>query len=166
MRWIVTGSESSGKTSLAHALADELDLILVPEYARLYIDGLDRPYISDDLDVIAHQQVEEWNLCYDKTPIFDTDILTTIIWYLDKFGKCPGYMLNHWLGQQRSFYLLCKPDFPWIPDPQRENPHDRDRIFAMYFHFLNAYGKTFKIVSGPENDRIRSIMKFINKIER
>lgn len=166
MRWTVTGPESCGKTSLSEYLASELGLKLIPEYARKYIATLDRPYVKEDLDRIARQQIIEWNQNRDISSIFDTDVLTTLIWYKEKYGAVPDYMREHWLCQKGTIYLLCKPDLPWQPDPLRENPNDRDRLFEIYFHYLNAYGKPFKIVSGMEEARNTSAKEFVSRLIR
>jgi nicotinamide riboside kinase len=166
MQWIVTGPESCGKTSLTEYLTSELELKLIPEYARSYIAGLDRPYVKEDLDRIATQQIIEWNQNPGESIVFDTDILTTIIWYEEKYRAVPQYMMEQWLSQKSSIYLLCKPDLPWYPDPMRENPDDRDRLFEIYFHYLNAYGKPFKIVSGIEEARNASAKEFVTGLTR
>jgi len=55
----IVGAESSGKTSLARRLAEELDCPWVPEYAREYLEGLGRAYNEADLGIIAARQWEE-----------------------------------------------------------------------------------------------------------
>jgi nicotinamide riboside kinase len=46
---VVIGPESTGKSTLSAALAHKLHTVWVPEYARTYIDLLDRPYTEADL---------------------------------------------------------------------------------------------------------------------
>ncbi len=55
----IVGAESSGKTTLAMKLAEYFDCPWVPEYAREYLEGLERPYNEEDLGVIASRQLEE-----------------------------------------------------------------------------------------------------------
>jgi nicotinamide riboside kinase len=52
----IVGPESSGKTTLASNLANQLGCLWVPEYARAYLDQLDRRYELDDLALIAEGQ--------------------------------------------------------------------------------------------------------------
>ena len=54
----IVGAESSGKTVLAKQLAEALSCIWVPEYAREYLEKLDRPYEFEDLVGIARGQVD------------------------------------------------------------------------------------------------------------
>ncbi|MGB1121850.1 MAG: AAA family ATPase, partial [Saprospiraceae bacterium] len=41
---VLIGPESTGKTTLAKQLAKHYDTVWVEEYARTYIDQLNRPY--------------------------------------------------------------------------------------------------------------------------
>lgn len=52
----VAGAESSGKTTLAQWLAEELGAVYIPEYARSYLEKLQVPYTWDDLMTIATHQ--------------------------------------------------------------------------------------------------------------
>ena len=47
----IVGPESSGKTTLARDMAKHLGTVWVPEYARMYLDGLAKDY--EVKDVIA-----------------------------------------------------------------------------------------------------------------
>ena len=53
---ILTGPESSGKTTLCKALSQHFHLPFSKEYAREYLDGLNRDYNQDDLLKIAKGQ--------------------------------------------------------------------------------------------------------------
>ncbi|MDV7398455.1 ATP-binding protein, partial [Arthrospira platensis SPKY1] len=59
LRIALTGPESTGKTTLAKALAARFDTVWAPEYARTYLERLGRPYQYGDLEVIARGQ-REW----------------------------------------------------------------------------------------------------------
>jgi len=52
----IVGAESSGKTILAKQLAEALSCQWLPEYAREYLEKLDRPYEFEDLEKIAKGQ--------------------------------------------------------------------------------------------------------------
>ena len=54
----IVGAESSGKTVLAKQLAEALSCVWVPEYAREYLEKLDRPYEFEDLEEIAKGQAD------------------------------------------------------------------------------------------------------------
>ena len=54
---VLIGPESTGKTTLAKQLAKHYDTVWVEEYARTYIDQLNRPYEQHDLLNIAQGQL-------------------------------------------------------------------------------------------------------------
>lgn len=54
----IVGAESSGKTTLAMQLAEAMECVWVPEYAREYLEKLGRDYDEKDLDLIAEHQLE------------------------------------------------------------------------------------------------------------
>ncbi len=95
---VVTGPESSGKTTLAAALAAELDTGYVPEFARTYLAHLGRPYECNDLKTIHLGQLA-WEVWYARrlnaSPfaphsslplICDTDWTVIHVWEQYKFG--------------------------------------------------------------------------------
>jgi len=55
---VVTGPESTGKTILSEALSSRLNAVLIPEFARSYIEGLERSYAFADLELIARHQIQ------------------------------------------------------------------------------------------------------------
>jgi nicotinamide riboside kinase len=88
---VLIGVESSGKTTLAQALAEKLQGTYVPEYARMYLDAHGLLYQQEDLLAIAKGQVElikeacnkeeQWLVC-------DTDLLVIKVWSEQVFGSC------------------------------------------------------------------------------
>ncbi|MBK7011006.1 MAG: ATP-binding protein [Saprospiraceae bacterium] len=58
-KWFVfTGPESSGKTTLAERLSADLNLPLVPEFARQYLENKGGKYTLEEIDYIAQKQRE------------------------------------------------------------------------------------------------------------
>ena len=62
----IVGAESSGKTVLAKHLAAALSCEWVPEFAREYLEKLDRPYEFEDLEAIARG---EWDLIMGENKV-------------------------------------------------------------------------------------------------
>ena len=153
----MTGPESSGKTTLCRQLSNHFNISFAKEFARSYIDSLERSYIMDDLLVIAREQLEsEFNF-----QILDTDLITIKIWSEYKYGKCDKWILDQ-IEKQKSekrFYLLCSPDIPWEPDNQRKNPNDRKKLFEIYKNELENLKHKYFIVDGE--NRLEKIIKKI-----
>jgi len=143
---IVTGPESSGKTTLCKALSKHFNIPFAKEYARGYINKLEREYTQNDLLSIAKGQLEsEFN-----SQLLDSDLITIKIWSEYKYGSCDKWILDQIEIQktEKRFYLLCKPDIPWQADNQRENPNDRKELFEIYKKELEVLGPDYFIVEG------------------
>jgi NadR type nicotinamide-nucleotide adenylyltransferase len=155
---VLTGPESSGKTTLAELLAEYYQTLWVPEYARFYVEHLGRPYTELDLLNVAKEQIRQEDIVAGQVSnvlICDTDLITIKIWQQEKFG---GTFL--WLNQEIAkrhydVYLLCHPDMPWEADPLRENPDDRYRLLEVYRKELRSLGKTIIEISGTLEERLR-----------
>ena len=158
---IVTGPESSGKTTLCKALSKHFNLPFSKESSREYLDALNRDYNQDDLLKIAKGQLQAEN----GIQLLDTDLITLKIWSEYKYGSCNKWILSQ-IEKEKSekrFYLLCKSDIPWEADPQRENPNNREELFEIYKTELESLGHTYFVVEGK--DRVeKSISKISNLI--
>ena len=155
---IITGPESSGKTTLCQQLSNHFNIPFTQEFARLYIDSLDRDYIINDLLSIAKQQLKS----EFKSQLLDTDLITIKIWSEYKYGRCDKWILDE-IEKQKSekrFYILCSPDIPWQTDNQRENPNDRKELFEIYKKELEVLGHDYFIVDA-ENRLEKIIQKSI-----
>lgn len=136
---VCTGPESSGKSTLSQLLAEALQVPLVEEQARTYLDSKDagrNGYLPSDILEIGRRQSDQEKRCAETNPIFvcDTDHQVLRIWWQEKYGPHPAPFnhAGHLFMQVHRFYLLCHPDFPWAPDPLREHPNDRDRLLRRY----------------------------------
>ena len=166
---IVTGPESSGKTTLCKALAKHFNIPFTNEFARKYIDTLDRTYTQTDLLKIAKGQLQSEapkpKTKNQKLSIHDTDLITIKIWSQHKYNKYDNWILEQIENQksENRFYLLCKPDILWEHDPQRESPGNRDKLFTIYKKELGKLGYNYFIVKG-KNRIEKSISKISNLI--
>ncbi len=157
MNYVFTGPESSGKSTLALEMSKITNGRYVAEYAREYISKLNREYTQEDLLIIAKKQYalqEEAKQNADKNICFDTDLLTIKIWSEFKYGTCDEWILDRLYSNSNSFYILCKPDFPWEYDELRENPNDREELFKLYESELQKYNFPYKIASGTLDERV------------
>ncbi len=158
----VTGPESSGKTTLARALAWCLDGHYVEEQARPYLAGLNRPYREEDLPEIWAAQLRAEQYARDSSASFvicDTGPEVIQIWSEVKYGQCAERVLAASAGRAYDLTLLCAPDLPWTYDPLREHPKEEARwgLFARYRELLpNA------VVVRAE-DRIEQAMIHVGK---
>jgi nicotinamide riboside kinase len=142
---VVTGPESSGKTTLVNRLKADFGIPIVPEFARAYLEQNGADYNFIDLEIIGKCQSIQELEAHNIYPVIvcDTDIITIDIWAMEVFGKSILLPNNNTAAKH---YLLCKPDIPWEPGPFRENPNDRDRLFQMYCEYIKERGFSFEIL--------------------
>ena len=70
LKIIVTGPESSGKTTLCKAISEHYNLPFTKEFAREYLTDLGKNYLQEDLLEIATGQLEIEQLTNDNQQIF------------------------------------------------------------------------------------------------
>ncbi|WP_245590565.1 AAA family ATPase [Adhaeribacter aquaticus] len=163
----ITGPESTGKSTLAAALAAHYNTAWVPEFARTYLETLSRPYAQQDVESIARGQLESYQqvLAGAKNVLFaDTDLLVIKIWMLNAYGNCPDWILEALLKQDFDLYLLPDIDLPWEEDPQREHPHLRQYFYDWYKRELKQYGFNFVEISGTKEVRFQNALNHVNAL--
>jgi len=162
---VISGPESSGKSTLSKHLSESLFIPHVREYAREYIDSLNREYNEEDLVQIAKGQLGLEEDIISQTPsylICDTDLLTIKVWSEYKYGSCDLEIIELLKNNLPDLYLLTSPDFPWKEDLQRENPNNRDELFSIYKEEIIKLGVPFVVVSGSELDRLERVMEIFS----
>lgn len=165
----VVGPESSGKTTLCEALMLQRQAWMVSEVAREFLSELERPYVEVDLLAIAKAQTENEDMVteeFNGVMVCDTDLITMRIWSEEKYGRCDPWILRQSEERHYDLWLLCKPDIAWEADPLRENPHDRDRLFAVYEGMLKWLEKPYIIVQGSREKRLADASKAIAELLR
>lgn len=159
-RIVFTGPESCGKTTLSEMLSEKLQLSLVTEFARHYLEELmeqGRKYTLEDVLYMGKRQAETERLILNHTSlpiVCDTDLTVICIWLKFVFGKQDrSYESEIKRLAPVSHYFLCYPDLPWEPDPQREHPENRMELFEMYENLLKKLGAGYSIVRGGMDQR-------------
>lgn len=164
MKIAVTGPESTGKSMLSRQLAEHYGTCWVPEYAREYLDGLERGYRYEDIARIARGQLalEDQREEFAKDLLIcDTDLLVTYIWSLFKYGKCDPWIEERMEQSRYSLHLLCDIDLPWSPDPLREHPDKRKELFDLYLQELEERDKPYRIIRGEGKSRLLNAISAI-----
>lgn len=161
---VVIGPESTGKSTLSAALAQGLNTLWVPEYARSYLEQKGGHYQYEDLLAIAKGQLEcEHQLAQEAKNflICDTDLYVLKVWSEHKYGKTDPFILHNIARQKYDAYILCGIDMPWEADPLREHPDEAMRryFFALYKDIVVQSGLPFVIVSGNQEQRIAQALE-------
>lgn len=158
LRVTLIGAESTGKTTLARALAADLDAPWVPEYARTHLDGKRAPLTAEDVEDIARGQLaaeDEGRRRAHGLLIQDTDLVSTMVYARHYYGSCPRWIEEAARARRADLYLLHHPDVPWIEDgDQRERPSDRDQVHRLFEAALAALAARTVDVTGPWERRM------------
>jgi len=161
---VITGPESSGKSTLTGELANHFQVNSVREYAREYLEQVGRPYAETDLVHIAIGQVkleQQAEILGGEYLFYDTDLLTLEIWSDFKYDRCDLWILEEFKKRPKDFYLLCKPDLTWVPDLLRENPDDLEEIYQHYISYLRHHNLPFAIIEGLGKSRLQNAIQII-----
>lgn len=166
-RIAIVGPECTGKTQLAIALATHYQTVWVPEYARHYIDLLNRAYVQDDLHKIARGQLfteDELALEAKQLLFCDTNLVVIKVWSEFKFGNCDPDILNLLKNRHYDLHLLTNIDVPWENDPQREHPDKRDYFYSTYKTELENLAVNFIEIRGSHKERLTSAILAIDNL--
>lgn len=160
---ILTGPESTGKTTLANYLSNEFSLPLLEEYSRTYLEHSNGQYEYDELEKMAKKAEKIMESHQALNMIMDTDIITYKAWSIFKYNK-----ISPWLEKQapditNNFYLLCYPDLEWKDDPLRENPKDLKELFRLYEQILQQHNLQYFIIIGQDKSRFNLARQIATK---
>lgn len=153
----IIGPESSGKSTLARYLAKRYHGLLIPEYARDYVEQKGTTEVSfNELCAIAKHQIEELEnlsshsliLSFTQPIFFDTELIVTKVWFDYAFGRVPEWLNENIHRFPMDVYLLTYPDIAWVPDPARSNGSDaiRKELFDRYEAEVQALDIPYYII--------------------
>ena len=153
----IIGPESSGKSTLARYLAKRYQGVLIPEYARDYVEQKGTTEVSfNELCAIAKHQIEELEnlsshsliLAFTQPIFFDTELIVTKVWFDYAFGRVPEWLNENIHRFPMDVYLLTYPDIAWVPDPARSNGSDaiRKELFDRYEAEIQALDIPYYII--------------------
>jgi len=166
-RVVVTGAESTGKTTLAQQLAARLQTVHSPEMARHYLDAKGHLDARDVLPIAyAARAVELWLEPRAKEVLVcDTDVLSTMIYARELYGFESGELERLLSERAARVYLLLDTDIAWQADPtpgQRAGMAARARMAKIFEGELKARGLPFRVVSaqGIYDKRLEMALSF------
>ncbi len=174
-RIVVTGSECTGKTTLARQLAEKLDTLWVAEYAREYAARRARLSV-DDVSPIARGQVaaeedvvHRLRLMREAVPasrgtellVLDTDLVSTVVYANHYYGSCPEWIVEAARQRLGSLYLLADIDVPWTADGVRDQPGARAGIHSAFQRQLVDFGARVVDVRGLGVARVTTAVQAV-----
>ena len=162
LKIVLFGPESTGKSTLAEALASQYNTQFVPEYMRSYLqqkwDETKQVCTREDLLPIARGQMKMENkmAAQASTYLFcDTSLDELVVYsrfYYD--GFCPEELVAAAKENSYDLYFLTYIDVPWEKDDLRDRPNDRLALFSIFEDYLKNNKLPFVILKGSIDERI------------
>ncbi len=164
-RIALLGGESSGKTTLAQALAEQLHTRWVPEYGRQRWEEVRHTLDPDELLAVAQRQVEMENEAASQAAadgarwlVCDTTPLTTLQYCLHDFGTAPA-ALQALARRAYDLTAVCEPDFAFVQDGCRRDDHFRAEQHAWTLAQLASRGLPWFAVTGSVAHRVEQVLQ-------
>lgn len=164
------GTESTGKTTLSHALALSLramghDAVVVAEYLREFCETARRTPRAEEQLPIAREQARriEAAAAQHAIVIADTTPLMIAVYSDWVFGDTALYDETlAWQRAQADCTLVTGLDLPWVADGDiRDGPHVREPIDAMLRDALVRGGIAHSVVYGEGEARTHHALRAI-----
>lgn len=163
----VIGSESTGKSTLCRQLSERCGYRWIKEYARGYVEALQRPYTYDDVLLIARQQIAELRADYaEQVVLYDTELIITKVWMQHVYGMVAHEVEQAIREQPMDLYLILVPDIAAEPDPVRENLDKREFFHSWYIREVEQTGQPYCLISGQGEARTQAAAEAIKSFIR
>lgn len=157
-RVAILGAESSGKSTLAEALAQHYGTVWVPEYLREFVDTHGRVPFEEDQFGIARTQLERENAAAPAASRFlfcDTTPMMTAIYSRVYWNRVDEQLAALDTSHDYAFTLVAAPDNPWVPDGlMRDSDEVRQMEHRMVVETLVERDIPFVLVTGSLPQRL------------
>jgi HTH-type transcriptional regulator, transcriptional repressor of NAD biosynthesis genes len=168
-RVLLVGAESTGKSTLAAALAETYGTLWNPEYGRPYTEiGRDpaAPWTSAEFTSIARLQCwyEDFLAGFARRVLFcDTDAFTTALFH-DAYLGHPTDAFAELVSRPYDLTVVCGTDVPWAHDGIREFEEIRAWMHERYLDHARAAGRPWLLVEGPPEFRLAAACEAVDRI--
>ncbi len=167
LRVVLTGSESTGKTTLAHRLAAHYGTVASREFVRAYAIARGNQLGFEDHGPIARGQMaaeDEAVAQAHRVAFIDTDLVSTVVYCEHYFGRCPAWIIEAAVERAGDLYLLMNIDVPWVADPARDRGDRRPEMHALFRGRLEAMQLPYVEISGNWDERFAAALRAVDAL--
>lgn len=164
---VFIGTESTGKSTLAAAMAEEMGTLWVHEFGRELWEsqGLKGSF-ADHLKMGLRQHAREEAMARHAREVLfcDTNAWTTLMWCLNTYGHADD-RLKRLVAEtvQEYTWILCDDDFGWVQDGTRELEGARAVMFQRFqISHLGAMKIPYRTVRGSLEERVERVKYFLD----
>jgi NadR type nicotinamide-nucleotide adenylyltransferase len=171
-RVCILGAESTGKTTLARALADLYRTTWVPEYGAVY-EAVGRehggPWTTHEFVHIAaiRNWLEDLLAGHANRVLFcDTDSFVTARWHERYLGSVAPEVERLSEGRRYDLYLLCDVGTTFAMDEhgfRQDGPH-REEMDDAYRAYVRARAAPHVELSGSEEQRVADASEAVDRL--
>ena len=168
-RVCLLGAESTGKSTLAQALAERFGTLWNPEYGRPYtLVGRppDTPWTSWEFTHIAriHCWYEDFLATFAQRVLFsDTDAFTTAVFHEVYLGT-PATGFEDLLARPYDLFVVCGLDVPWRHDGIREFEEQRRWMHERYLARARESGRPWLLAEGSLARRLDEVGEAVRRV--
>lgn len=168
-QFVLTGSESVGKTTLATQLAAHYGSLMVPEFVREYaaakgapLDFRDHGPIAKGQMALEDEYIAQAQTRGDALLIHDTDLVSTVVYCHHYFGRCPAFIEEAAIARRPTHYLLLDIDVPWVADGVRDREDRRDELQQLFEDTLKRFDAPYTRIGGDWSARRDAAISLID----
>lgn len=165
---VLTGPESTGKSTLTKQLAAHFDIVFVEEYGRTYCEKWGNDCDALDLVHIAAGQLfledEAAKTARHGLLFCDTDALVTQTYAELYLGTCPDFIVELAQSRRYDLTLLLDVDLPWVSDSIRLFADRRAWHFNRLQELLESQNRPYVVISGNFEERFERAVEAVNDV--
>lgn len=160
----ISGTESTGKSTLAKRLAEHFNTVFVPEMARSVVDTT-ASVTFEDLTTIAEVHATAINEAMtnsNKILIVDTDLNITRSYAAYLFQRSLSVPLWVEIANTFHLHLFLEPDCLFVQDGTRLSEAERNRLSIYHKWQLDKNNIQYDTISGDWDQRFQTAVQIID----
>jgi len=166
---VFVGTESTGKSTLAKALADELGTRWTHEFGRELWEAQNLQGSFADMLKIATNQYkrEQAAILHSRDFLFcDTNAFTTLQWSIMAHGTADERLIDLVRKTKDEYtWFLCSNDFGWVQDGTRELVGQKSKDFQMQnLDALARWDINYHVLDGSVEHRKEQVIQHLERI--